>query len=124
VGQEAWSTFLFNIEQARRFAYLSADETQALLACGSKWTGAGWTTSRASKTLYNLTQIPLVASAVAAYRDAWLFAFSIAYNVDITGLDLNDRFSEAAFSLAAIIQGETPDVFLQSVQTCTAQGAK
>jgi hypothetical protein len=124
VGQEAWSTFLFNIDLARSFAYLSADETQALLACGSQWTGAGWTTSRASKTLFNLTQIPLVASAVAAYRDAWLFAFSIAYNVDIPGLDLNDRSSEAAFALAAIIQGETPEVVPQSVQAGKAQGAK
>ncbi len=92
VRQEAWSTFLFNIDLARSFAYLSADVIHALLACGSQWTGAGWKTSRASKTLLNLTQILLVASALAAYRDAWLFA------VDIPGLDLNNRSSEAAFT--------------------------
>ena len=80
-GQNAWGTFLFNVPLARSLGGISAEEATVLLQAGCKWAGNGWTTSRASRALHSLTGIPLVASTVAAYRDAWLYALSMAFNV-------------------------------------------
>ena len=105
-GQEAWAQFLFNLEMARSLVMLPTETVSALLFAGANWSGSGWTTSKASRVLYGLTQIPLVASVVSAYSHAWLFALSIVANLEVSGLDLNDRASEAAFALASLISGE------------------
>ena len=42
----------------------------------------------------------MVASQIAMYRDAWLFALAMWFEVVVVvGLDLTDRSSEAAFAL-------------------------
>ena len=105
-GQEAWAQFLFNFEMGRALVMLPPETVSALLVPGANWSGSGWTTSKASRVLYGLTQIPLVASVVSAYSHAWLFALSIVANLEVSGLDLTDRASEAAFALASLISGE------------------
>ena len=104
-GQQAWCSFLFDIPAARSLSALPSEEALKLLQAGHRYSGAGWTTSRASRTLHALTGIPLVASAVSAYRDAWLYALSMAWNVEVVGLDLTDRSAEASFALCSILCG-------------------
>ncbi len=50
--------------------------------------------------------MPLVAATISAYQDAWLFALLVVLDVEVAGLDLTDRSSEAAFALASVIQGD------------------
>ncbi len=99
-GSNAWSAFLFNADAARALRGLPPDKAGLLLAAGHGWSGRGWTTSRASCQLHQLTGVPLVAVTITAYRDAWLFALSVVLEVEVAGLDLTDRSSEAAFALA------------------------
>ena len=105
-GSNAWSAFLFNVDAARALRGLPPDKAGLLLAAGHGWSGRGWTTSRASRQLHQLTGVPLVAATISAYRDAWLFALSVVLDVEVAGLDLTDRSSEAAFALASVIQGD------------------
>ena len=65
-GDAAWSTFLYNMEAARFFINTcSKEQVSQLLARGSLWQGGGWTTSKASLTLWEWTHIPLVSAEVA-----------------------------------------------------------
>ena len=102
-GQEAWSQFLFNVAAAKKLVGFSPEEAVTVLQAGSRWEGCGWTTSRASRTLNSLTGVCLVASAVSAYRDAWLYALPMAWGVDVASLDLSDRAAEAAFALCNLL---------------------
>ena len=43
------------------------------------------------------------------YRDLWLYALSIHWNVEVDGLSLSDRASEAAFVLAGLLAEEADD---------------
>ena len=73
-GAKAWGEFLFNIPAAREFvAKVSKEAVSLVLSQGQKWNGMGWTTSRASRVVYELTGLPLVSSKVEEYRDAFLF---------------------------------------------------
>ena len=108
-GQHAWRSFLYNVEAARSLGPLSHQEAMALLSAGHRWAGGGWTTSRASRALHSLTGIPLIAAEVSSYRDAWLYALSMHFNVDVPSLELSDRSSEAAFALASLLSGEEED---------------
>ena len=95
----AWSEYLFNVEKARALAaILSQDQARQMLNEGPKWAGAGWTTSRALSVLWNLVGVPLVAAEVTAYRDSWLFALAMVHNVEVGGVALSERASEAAFT--------------------------
>ena len=99
VGQARWSSFLFNIELARKLEGLSQEQATLLCQQGHKWQGTGWTTARASRELHAVTGVPLVASQITSYRDAWLFALAMWFEVEVVGFDLMDRSSEAAFAL-------------------------
>ena len=84
-----WSSFLFNVGEAQVVTKLLAEgqvapelAVQALVA-GLQWDGAGWTTSRASRTLYQITRVPLVVPQLKPYVDAWLFVLAIHWNLDV-----------------------------------------
>jgi hypothetical protein len=103
-GSAAWEAYMFNIPQVRSLATsLSLEQARRLLNEGSKYAGGGWTTSRASRVLWDLVGVPLVAAEVSSYRNSWLFALAMVHNVEVGGLDLSDRASEAAFALASLI---------------------
>ena len=107
-GGQVWSQFLFNIPLGRSLGNLTEEAANAVLAAGHRWNGAGWTTSRASRVLYELIGIPLVSSQVDAYRDSWLFSLSIIWNVEAVALNLCDRSAEAAYALAGLLCAEDP----------------
>ena len=82
---------------------MSKEAVSLVLSQGQKWNGMGWTTSRASRVVYELTGVPLVSSKVEEYRDAFLFALAMTTNVEVLGLDLGDRASEVAYYLSGLI---------------------
>ena len=62
-GAKAWGEVLFNIPAAREFvAQVSKEAVPLVLSQGQKCNGMGWTTSRASIVVYELTGVPLVSS--------------------------------------------------------------
>ena len=95
------AVFLFNVELAQTLKDLSAEQAGALLQAGSKWAGSGWSTARAFKQLQATVGVPLVQSSISTYRDSWLFALSLFWDVEVGLLDLPDRGAEAAFALCA-----------------------
>ena len=103
----AWGKFLFNVEQARALGPLEKPVAVQIIEAGVKWTSAdGWTTSRASQRLYQLTGVPLVTNNMTEYKHAWLYALTMVWAVDVETLLLSDRAAEAAFGLAAVLGGE------------------
>ena len=89
----------FDVEKSREIAvFLKGKTARAgdLLAAGSRWSGAGWNTSRASRALQSLTGVPLVSSDLDSYKNAYLYALAILLDVDIPSLNLSDRAAEAA----------------------------
>ena len=119
-GQSAWSNFLFNVEMAQALKDLSAEQAGVLLQAGSKWAGSGWTTARAFKQLQATVGVPLVQSSISVYRDSWLFALSLFWDVEVGLLDLPDRGAEAAYALCAKL-GEGRGVVL-SQEPVTREG--
>ena len=108
IGEEneaTWSSFMFNVAQAQSLGQLPREDALRLLDFCARYTGSGWTTSRASRALFELTSVPLVASVVSAYRNAWLFALAMLWDIDLN-VDLSDRAAEAAFALVETLQGQ------------------
>ena len=56
----------------------------------------------ASRRLFELTGVPLVRADFSQYRTSFLFALSLFWEVDVPKMDLSDRASETAFSLASM----------------------
>jgi len=92
-NQATWSIFMFGVTQAQSLGQLPREDALRLLGFGACYTGRGWTTSRASKALFELTNVPLVASEVSAYRNGWLFAVAMLWDIGLNG-DLSDRAAE------------------------------
>ena len=70
IGEEnetTWSRFMSNVAQAQSLGQLPREDAWRLLCFGARYKGSGWTTSRASRALFELTNVPLVASE--AYRN-------------------------------------------------------
>lgn len=97
-----WCRFLFDV-RAGRGLKVEQDVAKQIVASGAAWGGGGLTTSQASKRLYDTTGVALVADSVAQYKDCWLFALSMIWNLDISQLALSDRAAEGAFALATLM---------------------
>ena len=61
-----------------------------------------WTTSSASKKVYELPQVPLVTADFFMYRNTWLYCFALVSNFEVQDLTLSDPVAEAAFRLASV----------------------
>ena len=105
---EAWRSFLFNVEQARRVRDALEDKTAAaqLIGAGRSYSGTGWTTSKAAKALYETTEVAVVSSKFADYRDIWLYTLVNVLGIEIPELDLDPKLAEASFALSAAVSGE------------------
>jgi hypothetical protein len=105
--EKAWNTFFLDVSLVQNFAAQANSEVaKAVLLAGQQWTGSGWNTSKASKTLWSLTGVPLVKAAWVDYRTAFLYALSLLLEVEVLELDLNDRVSDAAFELLKVFTGQ------------------
>jgi len=102
-SQAAWKLFLYNAEQVRFLGEnIGTSAALAIINGGVKWQGSGWTTSSASKKIYELTQVPLVTADFVMYRNTWLYCLSLVWNVEVQELTLSDPAAEAAFRLASV----------------------
>ena len=106
--EEHWKDFLFNIDKLVELRASSLDKTlaSAVLAAGQKYGGSGWTTGKASKTLYELSGVAIVKGDFSVYRNAFLFALAILLDVEIPMLDLSTEQAEAAYGLVAAVENE------------------
>ena len=94
-----WSTFLFNVLAVQALGY--PPQAQDIITAGEAWRGDGWTTSRASKVLYEVTGVPLVSATVEDYKGAFLYALALHWGLDVASFELSERASDAAFALAS-----------------------
>ena len=102
-SQAAWKAFLYNTEQVRLLGDgIGTTAALAIIGGGVKWQGAGWTTSSASKKVYELTQVPLVTADFVMYRNTWLYCLALVWNFEVQELTLSDPAAEAAFRLASV----------------------
>ena len=86
---------------------IDSEKASAILATGVQWQAGGWNTSRALKTLYELTGLPLVTADFTQYRNSYLYALAMFWSVEVDELNLTDRAAEAAFGLVDALNGET-----------------
>ena len=105
----SWAEFIFNIKQLDVLRNCGEDTVQAVVSAGLRYAGAGWTTSRASKELFNLTGVAIVKKEFAVYRDIWLFALCTSAGVDIPSLELAQEQAEAAFAIQCVVEGRPAD---------------
>ena len=106
--EESWAKFMFNMDEAQRLRAANQDEILLVLQAGSKFMGTGWTTGKASKALFQLSGVPLVKASVQPYRDTWLFALALILNVDLPAVELAQECADAAFAVAACLDGRPP----------------
>ena len=75
VSTLTWKEFLFNARAAVDFLKTSSAETvQQVLAAGGQWNGMGWNTTRAAKTVKELTGVALVTGNFREYLHAYLYS--------------------------------------------------
>ena len=94
-----WSSFLFNVEAVKSLG--TPNDAQAIITSGEAWRGDGWSTSRASKILYQVTSVPLVSATIEEYKAAFLYSLALHWGLDVPTYELSERASDAAFALEA-----------------------
>ena len=109
---ERWSDIFFSVEGVCRLVAHTKDAAigAQLLGAGVKWEGAGWTTGRASRTVFGATGIAMVEEHLKDYLESFLFALSLAYNIDIPKLQLKAQAATAALNFAERVQQRGEDV--------------
>ncbi len=68
----AWKKFFYDVESVvETLKFGTAVDIQNVLEAGERWTGAGWTTTRAATELRRLTGVALVTPEFEEYRGAF-----------------------------------------------------
>jgi hypothetical protein len=99
--QGAWRHFFFNVVEVRAITEVIEESQKAeVLQAGSAWTGGGWNSSSAGKRLFEVTGVPILATNIKQYRDAFLYSLALLWEIDIPDVSLPDRAAEAAFALS------------------------
>ena len=93
----AWGNFLFNVELVRSLGHPA--EATAIIQAGEGWQGDGWTTSRASRVLHEVTGVPLVAATIGDYKAAFLYGLALHWSLDVASFNLSERAADAALDL-------------------------
>jgi len=104
--EKQWQEYLFNIPMAQQLLGIDQASATEVLSAGINWSGTGWTTSSAARTLYNLTAETLVSSDPKAYLMAWLYALSMVWQVEDALLTVTDVVAKASFTLSSLITTE------------------
>ena len=99
----SWTSFLFNVDAARSLRALDKISAEAVVAALAQWSGDGWTTSSASKKIYEVTGVPLVTADWLVYRSAWAYTLCLLWEIPVGELSLPDRAAEVSFTLLDII---------------------
>ena len=72
-----WGNFMFNLPEALQLQKATPEEILAVLKAGSRFQGTGWSTGKASKTLFQISKVALVKGTFQPYRDVWLYALAL-----------------------------------------------
>ena len=113
VYQTSWKEFFYDPAKVCRVkAVIDPQAAAEVLKAGLDWDGEGWNTALASRRLFELTRVPLVSADFSQYRNSFLFALSLYWEVDVLKMDLSDRASEAAFGLASLFAQDPSPVGL------------
>ena len=104
--EASWTSFFLDADRVRALgAEITPELATALLAAGQKWLGSGWNTSKASKTLYSLTQVPFVKGVWSEYRNCFLYALALFWEVEVAELELSERAADASYALRNVFAG-------------------
>jgi hypothetical protein len=106
--EQRWAHFMFNMTEAMQLKLAKPEEIMAVLAAGSKFAGTSWSTGKASKTLFQHSQVALVKASFTPYRDVWLYVLALMAGVDLPNLELPQECAEAAFAIASAAEEKTP----------------
>ena len=84
------------------------ESRSAVLVCGftCRSTSATLTTTRCAVLFRRLLGVSMVSSAFVTYRDAFLFALSVHWDVDVARYDLSPEQSQAAFALVDLLAAD------------------
>ena len=105
-----WSSFLFDVPMAKQVVQsVEADQAKLILQVGGGWSAPSWSTTALSRKLWETAKVALVVSSEKKeYVHLWLYALSLAWQLDVGELDLSDRAAEAAFHIMEQIAGAEP----------------
>ena len=67
--ETSWSNFLFNVSPPMNLKEKAKELVLKVLQAGQRYSVTGWTTGRASKTLYELSGVAIVRGLIDGYRD-------------------------------------------------------
>ena len=103
---ERWSDLFFNVDGMCSLLSHTKDPATGglLLGAGANWNGVGWTTGRASRAVYGATGVAMVEENLKDYLESFLFALSLAYNIDIPKLQLKAQAATVALKFAERVQ--------------------
>ena len=89
----AWKLLMFDLGKVLELKALIPDlaTANALLQAGSRYTGVGWCTSRASRALYQASGVAVVKGDFTEYRNAFLFAMDMLLKVEVPPLELTKK---------------------------------
>ena len=103
---KAWATLLKSPEKAEE---IPQEHRVSVLTTGyNLWvTPNHLTTTRGTVLFKQLLNVNMVSSSFQYYRDCFLFALSVAWDVDVQRFDLAPEQSQAAFSYVDIMKHAT-----------------
>ena len=102
--QDAWKKFFYDVLQVQQVLAEASSPAamKELITSGLQWTGGGWTTTSASRRLYELTGVALVSHEFADYLGGFLFSLALATGVEIPSVHLESKAADAAFALTGL----------------------
>ena len=105
-----WSSFLFDVPMAKQVVQsVEPDQAKLILQVGGGWSAPSWSTTALSRKLWETAKVALVVSSEKKeYVHLWLYALSVAWQLDVGELDLSDRAADAAFHIMVQIAGTEP----------------
>ena len=104
--QHSWRDFLFNVEAVQELtSTIDAATAHELISKEVRWNGQGWTTSRCSRVLWELTNVALVSFDFNKYKMAFLYSLALLWDIDVNTLELDTEPAQAAFMLHQVYQG-------------------
>ena len=98
--QEAWASFMFNMEDLKKMKMLQADLVLQLLLAGAEFLGIGWSPERARERLWQLSGCRLGKKKFEVYLHVWLLTIALVTGAQLPMLGLSQDGEAAAFALA------------------------
>ena len=102
----AWADFLFNTKKLTMLKSASKATLTQILHAGQRYNGFGWSTSTASRVVYELSSVGIVKPSFDVYRNIWLYCLTMMGELDVGALELSTEQAEAAFGIMSGLEQE------------------